>query len=105
MQFINPPPSFPPYFVSSYTCAMAKEVVKWANHEYNARLKYCAERGYFKEHKVLTRDYSPARIAFQIPLFNRLCAEFSNREDLWDKLSRAERRFFSDAYEFMRLLQ
>jgi hypothetical protein len=100
-QYVVQPPQFPDFVFKSHSMPFS-ELVGWAKREYVERLNYLASKGYHKQHLFHTKNYSPKRILAEMSGFRRFCALVSWRT--WNELSRAERRFISDAFEMRDLL-
>jgi hypothetical protein len=101
-QYIVPPPVMPNYFYKHYPLLAFRKLIEWAKTEHHARLRYCAERGYFKGVKHLNEDYSPMRVLAEVEGFRRMCAMIS--QEGWNKLSGRERVFLRRAYEMREML-
>lgn len=100
-QYVIQPPSFPDFLFKTWV-EPYRELMNWARQEYDARLKYCADRGYFKQHAYLTKNSSPIRILAELSGYRRFCSLITER--VWDQFNPRERRFIRRAYEMRDLL-
>jgi hypothetical protein len=85
-----------------FTARLVRELIAWAKNEHRARLRWCAERGYFRELKRLNEDYSPIRVLAEIEEYRQICANISQKG--WDSLTGRERVFIRRAFEMRNLL-
>jgi hypothetical protein len=69
--YVIQPPDLPEYLFK-YSMTPYELLVEWANKEFQARLQYCAEHGYFKELKRLNDNWSPIRILAEMHNFRKL---------------------------------
>jgi len=99
--YVIQPPSFPDVVFKMSTKPYL-ELMEWAKTEFNARLDYCAKHGYMREHRELTRNFSPVRILAELTSYRRFCSIMSER--IWNEFRREERRFFVDAFELREFL-
>lgn len=100
-QYVILPPDYPDFMYHSYAKPF-RDLIEWAYDEYQARLDYCAKHGYYRQHRVLTSEYSPKRLLAEMSGFRRFCSLMSERA--WNDMTRAERRFISDSFEMRDLL-
>lgn len=101
--YIIQPPNYPLFFYKMYPQKLIGELILWAQREHEARLRYCAERGYFKELKRLNEDYSFIRVLSEIDGYVRICAALGNRG--WDRLTGRQRVYIRRAYEIKNMLR
>lgn len=95
-QYVIQPPSFPDFIFKRWVSPYRK-LMAWAKEEYNARLEYCASRGYFKQHAYLTRNSSPIRILAEVSGYRRFCSLIT--QEVWDQFTPRERVFIRRAFE------
>ena len=101
-QYILPPPDLPPFLYKSSVSAF-KALILWAKREHIKRLKFCADRGYYKEWKRLHEDYSPIRILAEVKGLRKILSVIT--DDVWNQLDMRERVFINRAYELSSLLR
>lgn len=99
--YIIQPPSVPMFLYKNHPSNL-RNLIEWAKKEHNARLRYCAEHGYFRELKRLNEDYSYLRVLAEIKGFRKICATIS--QNAWNELSGRDRVSIRRAYEFRELL-
>lgn len=100
-EHVVPPPSVPDFMYKGYSQPF-RNLIIWAKEEYQARLDYCAKRGYFRQHQVYTKNYSPMRVLAEMSGFRRFCSLMTDKA--WSGLSRAERKFIVGAFELRDIL-
>jgi len=95
-QYINKPPSFPLFIYKTSPQAL-RELVAWANTEYNDWLKYLTKNGYYKQLDYFNKNVSPYRILAEMSGFRRIASLISQK--IWNELSGRERVFIRRSYE------
>jgi hypothetical protein len=99
--YITPPPDIP-YFMFKRYASSFERMIKWAEKEFQDRLRYCAEHGYWRTLKYLNEEYSPVRLLAEIHGFRRMCANID--QNTWNKLTGRQRVFIRRAFELRELL-
>ena len=100
VQYIEQPPDVPIFLASRATNLQG--LIQWAKSEHQRWIMRCTEHGYYRYLKVLNEEYSPIRFLAEMPGFRRICANITEYE--WNKLSRSERRFVTNAFQLRDLL-
>jgi len=95
-QYVIQPPSFPDFLFKSHIQPM-EELVEWSKREYQARLIYCAEHGYWRELKYINEEYSPYRILAELRGFRRYVSLLSYNAR-WATARKYMHRFVSKAF-------
>jgi hypothetical protein len=101
-QYVIEPPSLPNFIFKHFADRVAILLIEWANKEFYARLKYCAEREYYKELKWLNDNSSPIKILAEMREYRKICSYF-NMEN-WNRMSAKDRRFIRKAFELREAL-
>lgn len=101
--YIIPPPTNLPFFLFKRRGSNLHNLIEWAKQEHYARLRFCAEHGYWKELKRLNEDYSPIRVLSEVRTLRKICANIT--VEAWNELTRKEREFVTSAYEMWTLLR
>lgn len=100
-QYVIPPPDIPEFLYRSNVTAWENLVV-WAKKEYRARLRYCAKNSYKKEWLWLMENSSPIHILAQLSDYRKMISVIT--KGTWRDLEKADRIFFTRAYELRDLL-
>lgn len=101
-QYVIPPPNIPQFLFKHYSDTMAKRLIEWAKKEFDLRIRYCADRRYYRELKWLNENSSPIRILAELPNYRKICSYFT--DESWNRLSARERSFVRRAYELREIL-
>lgn len=99
--YVIQPPDFPD-FTFKRSILPYRELVEWSKKEFQARLIYCAEHGYWKALKYYNEEYSPIRILAELHGFRRYCAYLS-KNPYWGSCGSSLQKFIVAAYEFREL--
>jgi len=102
-QYFIPPPSVPD-FLYKWSLEAWHDLLAWSWNEYRARLKQNARRGHYKELAVQASEFSPERVLAELKGFRRMCALLAQNENLWNQLTRAQRRYIVNCYNLRDLL-
>lgn len=100
-QYVIPPPTMPMFLFHHYGYAWVK-IVQWSKDEFQARLRYLAEHGYWRELKSMNENYSPARILAELHGYRGLCAKMTDK--VWNQLNVRDRRDIRRAFELRDML-
>ena len=103
-QYVIPPPDVPLYLYKNRPEMTLPQLIRWAEAEFQSRLVYLAEHGYWRELKVMNEQWSPIRILAEMRGFRRICAFLVNNADGWNRMSTVDRRFITRAFELRDLL-
>jgi len=103
-QYITNPPNLPAFLYKHRPEYTLPKLIAWAKQEFDDRLRYCAENGYWYELKRLNDEYSPMRVLAEMSGFRRICANVVNNQAGWNKLSGRDRVFIRRSYELRDLL-
>ena len=103
-QYVVNPPNIPMFIHKNYPQQTLPKLIQWAEKEFDARLKYCAENGYWYELKRLNEEYSPMRILAEMSGFRKICAYLQNNQRGWNELTGRQRVFVRRSYELRDLL-
>ena len=95
-QYVIQPPSFPDFLFKTHI-APIEELIEWSKKEYQARLIYCAEHGYWRELKYINEEYSPYRILAELHGFRRFVSLLSHNVQ-WAVARKYTHRFVSKAF-------
>jgi hypothetical protein len=99
--YITQPPNIP-YFMFQHYASSFEKMIAWAEKEFQDRLRYCAEHGYWRTLKYLNEEYSPYRILAEVHGFRRMCAKID--QNTWNKLTGRQRVFIRKSFELRELL-
>lgn len=99
--YITPPPNIPYFLFKRYSSSL-EQMIKWAEKEFQDRLRYCAEHGYWRSLKYLNEEYSPIRILAEAHGFRKMCSMITPTS--WNKLSGRHRVFIRKAFELRDIL-
>jgi hypothetical protein len=99
--YLTPPPNIPYFMFKRYSNAYEK-MIAWAEKEFQDRLIYCADHGYWKTLKYLNEEYSPLRILAEVHGFRHMCSMLN--QAVWNKLSGRHRVFIRKSYELRDIL-
>ena len=99
--YVTQPPNIPYFMFKSYSSAF-EQMIAWANKEFQDRIRYCAERGYWRTLKYLNEEYSPYRLLAEVHGFRRMCSKID--QNTWDKLPGRHRVFIRRAFELREIL-
>ena len=100
-QYVIPPPQIPMFMFKHYGRAW-RQLIQWSKDEFQARLVYLSEHGYWKELKKMNEEYSPIRILAELHGYRRMCANMTQK--VYDDISGRERVFIRRAYELRDML-
>lgn len=100
-QYVIDPPNIPEFLYRHNSYAW-RQLVAWAKNEFQARLVYLAEHGYWKELRYMNDNESPVTILAEMHGYRKLCAIMSDR--VWDCFTARERSFVRKAYDLRDLL-
>jgi len=100
-QYCIQPPTFP-MFMFKHNQSVWNKLVQWSKDEFQARLVYLSEHGYWRELKKMNEEYSPIRILAELHGYRRMCANMT--QELYDSFSGRERVFIRRAFELRDLL-
>lgn len=100
-QYIIQPPDVPEFLYKRNYQAW-KQLIDWAKAEFQARLIYLSENGYWKELRNLNQNYSPMRILAEMSGYRKLCSLLSG--ELWNELTGRERVFIRRSFELRDIL-
>ena len=95
-QYVIQPPEYPEYLFKCYVQPM-EELIEWSKKEYQARLIYCAENGYWRELKYINEEYSPYRILAELHGFRKYVSYLSKNAQ-WAVARKYTHRFVSKAF-------
>jgi len=101
-QYVIQPPDFPDFILKSYIQPF-EELIDWSKKEYQARLIYCAENGYWRELKYINEEYSPYRILAELTGFRRYVSYLSHNAR-WVSARKSTQRFISKSFALRELL-
>lgn len=101
-EYVIRPPEFPEFLFKSHIQPF-EELIEWAKKEYQARLIYCAERGYWRSLKYLNEEYSPYRILAELHGFRKYCS-YLNYNPRWASARKYTQRFIGKAYQLRDML-
>ena len=102
VEYVIQPPDFP-NFSYKHGLLPFREMVEWAKKEYQARLIYCAERGYWKHLKIINEEYSPYRILAELHGFRRFCS-YLNHNAAWASADCELQDFIIKSYQLRDML-
>src|SRR5215207_5038969 len=103
-QYLVQPPSIPMFLYKFYPAVTLRKLIEWSKQEHLARLRYCAENGYYKELKRLNEDYSPMMVLAELNGFRKIASRVVQNVRGWNELSGRERVFVRRAYEIRNFL-
>lgn len=95
-QYVIQPPSFPDFLFKTHVQPF-EELIEWSKREYQARLIYCAEHGYWKTLKYINEEYSPYRILAELHGFRRYVSYLSSNAR-WATARKYTHRFVAKAF-------
>ena len=101
-EYVIQPPEFPDFIFKRHIQPF-EELIEWAKKEYQARLIYCAEHGYWKSLKYLNEEYSPYRILAELSGFRRYCAYLQYNAQ-WAGARKYTQRFITKSYQLRDML-
>lgn len=99
--YITQPPNIP-YFLYKHHSTAITQMIAWAEKEFQDRLIYCAEHGYWRTLKYLNEEYSPIRILAEAHGFRKICSMIN--QTAWNKLTGRQRVFVRKAFELREIL-
>ena len=95
-QYVIRPPDFPDFLFKTHIYPM-EQLVEWSKKEYQARLIYCAENGYWRELKYINEEYSPYRILAELHGFRKYVSYLSQNAQ-WAVARKYTHRFVGKAF-------
>jgi hypothetical protein len=101
-QYVIPPPSIPVFLYRFHKTAWLN-LMQWAKNEFQARLIYCAENGYWKELKWLNENSSAISVLAELSGFRKMCAVMGDR--VWHTFTARERSFIRRSLELQSFLR
>lgn len=101
-EYVIQPPNIPDFLFKKHKSAW-DELIQWSQDEFQARLRYCASHGYWKELKSLNQNSSPAMVLAELHGLKKWCSLIS--QDLWDSFGMRNRRTLRNAYQLRDLLR
>ncbi len=91
--------TYSPFFKSS-AVRKAKEMVAWADKEYQYALNLAIDGQRWGVVKVLAGEWSGMRVLSQLQDFHWFCAQLALDIDTWNKLDRKTRKFITKSMEW-----
>lgn len=104
-QYITPPPPFarlPKFIYKWYPQKVLGDLMRWADNEYNARIKWANEHDLALA-QILYKEWSGMRILAMMEGFRWICAQLD--EDTHRKIDRRTYKFIRKSYEMYELLR
>ena len=101
-QYVIRPPEFPDFLFKTHVQPF-EELIEWSKTEYQSRLVYCAENGYWKQLRYINEEYSPYRILAELHGFRRYVSYLSSNAR-WANARKQTHRFIAKALALRELL-
>lgn len=98
---INPPllnTNLPPFMLKWYLKKIAKRLVEWSFAEYHSALDFYRKKGDVRSENFIVKNCSEQTVLASHPHFRELCS-LLNDDEIWNSLSRRERKIIVGAYQ------
>lgn len=95
-QYVINPPLIPMFLYRRNKTSWLR-LMQWANDEFKARIRYCANHGYWRELKWLNENSSAISILAELSGYRKMCAIMD--KCLWDQFTARERSFIRRSFE------